>query len=360
MATEKGFNLIGYATSPMGLGEDLRSFSALLDYLKIKYSIIDLLTDTRGIVKNNFQYLTTENYNVSIFFMSPFECAKLRKINPHLFCDPKLTIGYFLWELPDFPDEYIDTLNTVDHIWCPTKFVQNSLYRNNEKLVLTIPLPVKTYESKNLRLRIKYKIPLDYFIVLYMFDVHSTLARKNPKAVIDTFLRLNTTFPNTHLILKINRWKSLGNQVIDWIPKIPNITLILDNLSPEEIADLYTTSNCYLSLHRSEGFGRTIVEAMSHGLHIVSTNFSGPNDYLTSSNSFLVEWEKKLIEPGEYPYANKSWWGEPKRGDAFQKLIAAYKQSKSGRNEQGKKDFSMFEVPYLANKYKSIIKSYLF
>lgn len=344
----------------MGLGEDLRSFSALLDYLKIKYSITDLLTDSRGIVKNDFRCLTTKNYSVSIFFMSPFECAKLRKNNPHLFDDPKLTIGYFLWELPDFPDEYINTLDTVDHIWCPTKFVQNSLFRDNEKLVITIPLPVKVYESKNFHLRKKYKIPLDYFVVLYIFDAHSTLARKNPKAVIDTFLRLNSTYPNTHLILKINRWKSLGNQLIDWIPKIPNITLILDTISPEEIADLYTASNCYLSLHRSEGFGRTIVEAMSHGLHIVSTNFSGPNDYLTSSNSFLVEWEKKMVEPGEYPYANKSWWGDPKIEDAYQKLILAYTQSMRSRNEQGKKDFNMFQVPFLANKYKNIIKSYLF
>jgi len=66
----KGFNLIGYATSPMGLGEDLRSFAAMLDYLGISFSVVDVPTDVQGKVPVAWQHMTTEDYDTSFFFMA--------------------------------------------------------------------------------------------------------------------------------------------------------------------------------------------------------------------------------------------------------------------------------------------------
>ena len=92
--SRKGFNLIGYATSPLGLGEDLRSFASILEYLKIPFSIVDLPTDSSGKVPYNWQQLTTEDYDNSVFFMSPMGCQQLFKSFPELFTKPKKTIGY--------------------------------------------------------------------------------------------------------------------------------------------------------------------------------------------------------------------------------------------------------------------------
>ena len=55
--SDKGFNLIGYATSPLGLGEDLRSFAAMLDYLNIPFSVIDLPTESQNQVSVSWKNL---------------------------------------------------------------------------------------------------------------------------------------------------------------------------------------------------------------------------------------------------------------------------------------------------------------
>ena len=110
----KGVNLIGYATSPTGLGEDLRSFASMLDYLGVPYSVIDVPTESRGRVQFPWQHLSTETFSTSFFFMSPMECLRLQEAQPKLFSEPKLKVGYFLWELPDFPDQYLKALDLVD------------------------------------------------------------------------------------------------------------------------------------------------------------------------------------------------------------------------------------------------------
>ena len=122
---EKGFNLIGYATSPMGLGEDLRSFAAMLDYLGIPFSVVDVPTDVQGKVPVAWQHMTTEDYDTSFFFMAASECQRLADAHPQLFSQPTKKIGYFLWELPDFPEEHVPALKLVDHM-CPAKFSKSS------------------------------------------------------------------------------------------------------------------------------------------------------------------------------------------------------------------------------------------
>ena len=74
-----GINLIGYATSPTGLGEDLRSFAAMLDYLNIPYSVTDVPTEAKGRVKYPWQNMTTDTYDTSFFFMSPMEFSIITK-----------------------------------------------------------------------------------------------------------------------------------------------------------------------------------------------------------------------------------------------------------------------------------------
>ena len=355
----KGFNLIGYATSPMGLGEDLRSFAAMLDYLGIPFSVVDIPTDVQGKVPVAWQHMTTEDYDTSFFFMAATECQRLAQVHPQLFSQPKKKIGYFLWELPDFPDEHVPALKLVDHIWCPTKFVQSSFFAKSKQLTLALPLPVVQASPTGLDFRKKLKIPPDAFVSLYMFDLHSTIKRKNPQAVIRVFLEYAQKLSHAYLILKVNRWQNLGPDALSWLPNHPRIKLVKETLSPGELADLYRSANCYLSLHRSEGFGRTLVEAMQHGLHVVSTNFSGPADFLNSENSLLVDWKKRELQPNDYLNFTKSWWAEPNEASALKQLEAAFELACKGPNLQAIASGKLFEFEALAKRYRPILASYL-
>lgn len=357
----KGFNLIGYATSPMGLGEDLRSFAAMLDYLKIPFSVIDLPTDVQGKLKVSWKHLTKADYQTSIFFMAPMECLKLADAHPRLFDKPKKKIGYFLWELPDFPEHFIPALQLVDQIWCPTKFVQDTFFKKSKQLVLILPLPVVQQAPSGKNFRVENFIPDDAFVVLFMFDLHSTMKRKNPEAILRVFSEFTQKYPDSYLLLKVNRWQNMGPNALSWIPNHPRIKLLKESLDSNQLTDLYRSSDCYLSLHRSEGFGRTLVEALQNGLHVVCTDYSGPKDFLTNKNSFLVDWNLIDVQPQDYPYLKqKSVWADPSELSALNQLIKVYRERESnGINVQGIKDGDNFKFEYLAQKYKSILRTYI-
>jgi glycosyltransferase involved in cell wall biosynthesis len=354
----KGFNLIGYATSPLGLGEDLRSFAAMLDYLNIPFSVIDLPTESQKQVPVSWKNLSQDDFAVSVFFMSANTCLRLAQFQPQLFKTPKLKIGYFLWELPDFPKKFSKALQLVDHVWCPTKFVQSAFFNQQKKLILSIPLPVIKHPSAGVDYRKRLEIPKKAFVSLFIFDIHSTLNRKNPQAVIKTFLQAAKDDPLHYLILKINRSSAAVLKQHAWLPNHPQIRYITESLSPNELSDVYQAANCYLSLHRSEGFGRTLVEALQHGLTVVSTDFSGPADFLNDENAQIVKWRKKIVNPGDYPDCEASWWSEPSIKDAVLKLNAA-RHLKRPRSQTKKNRGEQFAVEKLATKYQAILQTYL-
>ena len=359
-STSEGFHLIGYATSPMGLGEDLRSFAAMLEHLAIPFSVTDIPTDVQGQVQVAWQHLTTHDYNTSVFFMSAFECQNLARVHPRLFTQPQRKIGYFLWELPDFPSQHAAALQLVDHIWCPTRFVQQAFFAKSRQLTLSLPLPVVQHPPAGRNFRQELNVPASAFVSLFMFDMHSTLARKNPQAALRVFEQFAQTNPDAYLFLKISRWQNLGPSALAWIPRHPRIKLIQDTLSPNELTDLYQSADCYLSLHRSEGFGRTLVEALQNGLHVVSTNFSGPHDYLTPDNALIVNWQRTDVGPNDYPNLTEpSWWAEPDEPSALQQLQLACERAKKGPNIQGQNDGAKFLPEALAAKYRPILKTYL-
>lgn len=358
--SSNGFNLIGYATSPMGLGEDLRTFAAMLDHLGIAFSVIDVPTDVSGRVHVAWQHMTTQSYRTSIFFMSAMAYQNLATHHPYLFKPDTRRIGYFLWELPDFPDAFVPALQYVDQIWCPTRFVQKTFFDKSRKVTLVLPLPVVQHPATGRNFRKELNIPSDAFVSLYMFDLHSTLTRKNPHAVLRVFLEFAQHNPKAYLVLKVNRWQNMGPNALSWIPTHDRIKVLKDTLNHGELTDLYQNSDCYLSLHCSEGFGRTLVEALQNGLHVVSTDFSGPQDFLTPQNALLVKWQPTEVGPDDYPNLNQiSWWAKPDEPHAVAQLKKAQTRAKKGRNTIGQLDGQAFGYEALAQKYRPIFKTYI-
>jgi hypothetical protein len=174
------------------------------------------------------------------------------------------------------------------------------------------------------------------------------------------FVEFAKNNPSAYLILKVSRWQNMGRNALAWIPKHPQIKVIKETLKPAELSDLYQAANCYVSLHRSEGFGRTLVEALQHGLHVVSTNFSGPKDFLNDQNALLVDWTRSSVNPGDYPHLKTpSWWASPNENNALQQLRTAQQRAAQGKNTQGQQDGKAFMHESLADKYAPILKTYL-
>jgi glycosyltransferase involved in cell wall biosynthesis len=194
-----------------------------------------------------------------------------------------------------------------------------------------------------------------------MFDVRSSLNRKNPQGAVQAFMEFAKDKNDVFLILKINRWQGSDPKLLTWLPKSPKIKIITDTLTPVELSQLYAASNCYLSLHRSEGFGRTLVEALQHGLWLITTNYSGPADYLNDMNAKLVSWQPRGVMPGDYPLATYSTWAEPSISEATHALESIYQNefALGEKNTAGIRTGAQFTLAALANKYKPVLMSYL-
>lgn len=173
------------------------------------------------------------------------------------------------------------------------------------------------------------RLPEDVFLFLYIFDFNSYLARKNPFATIDAFRR---AFPDDDTVGLV--FKTMNSQAQDpvWRKFLAacqadkRIHLLDRTLERGEILGLVESCDAYVSLHRSEGFGRTLAEAMLLGKPVVGTDFSGNRDFLDADLGFPVRWRRRAVKPGEYPFVNaadRAWWAEPLTADAARQMQAA-------------------------------------
>src|SRR5262249_23746268 len=82
-------------------------------------------------------------------------------------------------------------------------------------------------------------------------------------------------------------------------------------LSRAETLMLMNSADCYVSLHRSEGVGLTLAEAMLLGKPVIATAYSGNLDFMNRGNSLLVDYRRTRLEEDAWPYPKGSVWAEP-------------------------------------------------
>mgnify|MGYP006096361345 FL=1 len=178
--------------------------------------------------------------------------------------------------------------------------------------VVTIPHSVRSMNQPYLK-RAFFNLPADRFLFLSMYDVHSTRERKNPEGAIDAY---KLAFPNitshTALVVKVNNASEAElTEIQDFIGNRSDIILINRILSRYEVDSLISCCDCFISLHRSEGFGLVIAEAMTLGKPVIATNWSGNQDFMNTENSGCVNYSLTKLEKNYGPYDAGQLWAEP-------------------------------------------------
>lgn len=198
-------------------------------------------------------------------------------------------IGYWAWELETIPNEWISAIRYMNAIITPSGFTTDVIQRYADYPVLTATHPVNLGDTTQ-NLRDQLNIPEQAFLVSSIFSFGSAMERKNPQALIAAFTASLATQPNTYLVLKTNAGGDSPEkrQLLETISKYPNILLIDKQWTRADILGLIQCSDLYASLHRSEGFGLTLAEAMLLGTPVLTTAWSGNMDFCTAENSFLV------------------------------------------------------------------------
>ncbi|MDG0794523.1 glycosyltransferase family 4 protein [Cohnella ginsengisoli] len=312
-----GINLIGYARAEMGIGESCRLAARAISTTDVPFDIINFGgASTARVADNSWAHKESElpRFNLNILHVNAEQMVEVyTKYGPSLF-NGRYNIGYWHWELPIFPDEWLDGFKFAHEIWAPTKFVADSISVKSPIPVKIIPhgIEVKIVEPRQ---RSYFKLPVDPFLFLTMYDMNSFQERKNPMAAIKAFQHAFAPDDmNIGLIIKVNNassnkedLQSLKSELSDY----KNIYFITEILSRNDTNALINAADSFVSLHRSEGFGLGLAEAMYLGKPAIGTNWSANIDFMTEDNSCLVDYKLIELERDYGPYQRGQVWADP-------------------------------------------------
>lgn len=236
---------------------------------------------------------------------------------PALLASPRV-IGYFMWETDVIPRAMHRSLSLVDEVWTATGFVADAIRRVTDRPVHVTGHAVDVDRVAEVQ-RAELGIADDAFVVHFSFDANSTVARKNPNAAIDAFHRAFDGDPSAVFVLKVRNMQQaehLARQgdphavgLMQRLADDPRIVLVTGEWTHARSLGLIEMADCFISLHRSEGYGYAIAEAMALGTPVVATDYSGNRDLLTAQEGWPVPAELVEVLPEEYFYweAGMEW-----------------------------------------------------
>jgi glycosyltransferase involved in cell wall biosynthesis len=259
--------------------------------------------------------VTTLGEGVNLFGVNGDEAARvIDKVGEAAFARG-YNIAYPAWELARYPKVWAPVLERFDEIWAPSEFVRAALQDAVSKPVFRMPLPVDLKLSAFLGRR-HFGIPEDAFVVVFFFDFASFADRKNPGAMLEAFELLAARRPDAHIHCVI---KSRGGRDMDPAQDAiearlaalgPRAQALYGDLSDNEIKNLVRVCDVFVSLHRSEGFGRGMAEAMALGRPAIATGYSGNLDFMVPGTGLLVDHTLVPVAPGAYPQGEGQVWAE--------------------------------------------------
>jgi glycosyltransferase involved in cell wall biosynthesis len=222
-------------------------------------------------------------------------------------------VAVWWWELGTLPPEWADRGRDVDEIWAPTAFVADALRPLGKPVYQMSPsVELPAFEP---RPKEAFGLEAGRFAFLFAFDMNSRMPRKNPLGLIRAFRMAFRATDPVDLVIKVNPQE---RDYADWWRELraaaagAGVKLIDRSMSREELLALINACDAYVSLHRAEGFGLTMAEAMLLGKPTAATAYSGNLDFMTADNSFLIDHTLAPVEAGP-PGAV---WAEPSVGHA--------------------------------------------
>jgi glycosyltransferase involved in cell wall biosynthesis len=348
-----GINLVGFARSEFGLGEDVRMMSAALDAAHVPHVAIDVpVGPLVGREDHSLKAHLAEGlvYDATVFCMTAFDTAHLYLSGRTDLFYAAWNVGYWPWEFPVFPPSWVPVYDLVDEIWAASRFtysahVEACLHRPVRLMppAVTLP-PVQSGTRAGFALP-----PKEVFLFAFPFDPNSFLARKNPMAVVRAFC---LAFPDqadrsVGLLLRVNGIlpsDSEGEALRRAIQADPRVIVQEGTRTRAEALGILGCCNCLVSLHRSEGFGRNIAEAILLGVPVIATGYSGCADFLRPPES--VRWTLQNVQSGDYPFAEGLCWADPCVAHAAQMMCTRRAESQEVSRAQTTQRRAVFRRRY--------------
>ncbi|ASR33713.1 hypothetical protein BAY61_00485 [Prauserella marina] len=304
-----GVNLLGYLTAELGLGEMGRIVHDAIAHAGV--DVVSVLEEKAVSNRTGIERPSTTGdprFPVSVLAVNADQTRLALANHPDAVHD-RYRIGLWAWELEDFPEWQHEAFGMVDEVWTVSDFCRESFAAHSPVPVKTIPVPVRD-PGTTVRARENGK-PVRF---LFAFDFNSVGQRKNPWGTVRAFQRAFGERDDVRLVIKSmngDLHPQDAERLRITVAGDPRITLIERYLSVAELAQLYASSDCYVSLHRSEGFGLTVAEAMARGMPVISTAYSSTTEFLDERTGWPVPYRLVPVGAGCRPYQEDALWADP-------------------------------------------------
>lgn len=311
---ESGINLIGNIRAEIGLGQSCRLVADELEHSGIPYSIKNFcVAGSFREEDHSWDQKIQEElpYNINLLHMQPLDLMDAYQQLDSETWDYRYNIGFWLWELEEFPERWKPALSLVDEIWTPSEFVSNTMRKVTDKPVVTIPYCV-TAPTDTQYDRKYFQLPEDKFLFLVMYDTNSSMARKNPLGAIQAFQKaFSVDDDRVGLVLKMNNPREDDiKKVQDSLGEYKNIYYITSVMSKLEVNSLIAVVDVFVSLHRAEGFGLVFVEAMLNNTPCIATNWSSNTEFMNEEVACMVDYTFTVLEEDSAPYEKGAKWAD--------------------------------------------------
>jgi glycosyltransferase involved in cell wall biosynthesis len=331
--------IVGHPYATVGMGEQMRSHMAALHEVHLKFKTVDIFRfaprtdpDYRRLVGDTEAQIP--GAGIRLFHVNADEVDRVKDAFEQRGGD--FQGGYNIvvpaWELPKYPDVWAEKLREFHEVWALSDFIARSL------AAADVP---SHYIGQSVQLPTGYFFPRRYFgiresafVILHFFDLSSFATRKNPQAVIAMLkiLQQRKRFADVQLVLKVKKGDEDGEEWLEAVrEQVPGAVCISKPLNALETRSLLNAADCFASLHRSEGFGRGLGEAMFLGRLALGTGYSGNVDFMRRENSLLVDYQLIAVQADQYPHAEGQVWAEPDIDQAANLLESAINDPKHCR-----------------------------
>lgn len=311
-----GVNLAGYIQGEFGVAEVARSSLKSLAAVDVPHVLNNIKAQAYRNNDPTYSEFSPNNpYRVNLIHVNADQTTAFANEKGPDYFQGRYNIACWFWELSIFPKQWWTAFDYLQEIWVASSFCQESIASSAPIPVVKMGFPILIEEDQVRPNRQRYGLPEDIFIFGFAFDFHSLSERKNPQGLIKAFeiafgdrkdvLLVIKSINGEHVPQKMQHLREVAQRCR------VNIQFIDGYLPRQQAISLVATFDSFVSLHRSEGLGIGMAQAMYLKKPVIATGYSGNMEYMNHNNSFLVRYQMAELQESHGPYEKGNVWAEP-------------------------------------------------
>ncbi len=309
-----GVNISGYLKGEFGVAEAARASIKSMEAAGVPYALNMVNTPVHRHEDNMVDgFSETNPYHINLVHVNADQSPEFARRKSAGYFQGRYNIGYWFWELSEFPSKWRSSFDNYQEVWVASAFCQDSIARVSPVPVVKVTFPILLDSAPTRSYRSEFGLPTDKFLFGFVFDYLSLAERKNPMGLIKAFRQAFENHEDALLVIKTINGEHAPEKValLRDLTRDCNVRFIDRHISRQEMTGLVASFDSFVSLHRSEGFGIGMAQAMYLGKPVIATGYSGNMDFMNHNNSYLVRYRLVELEQDYDPYEKGNVWADP-------------------------------------------------